>query len=108
MAKEDGELSDLRREYKTIKKELNKHDSFIDSHPLICIFGPFFLSLCITVVAAVTSSDLVGLVALPLFITSMATLGIFITRSNRITRINAKLDDIEHEVKLFHSSSAIY
>ena len=104
--KEDDTLSEMRKEYRQTKKELDDYDRFIDNHPLACIFIPFFLSLCLCVTAVVISSGWIGLVALLLFLVSAVMLTILIARSNKVSRINTKLDDIEHEVKLFHTKNA--
>lgn len=102
-AKEDDTLSELRHEYKSVKKELSQYDSFIDNHPFVCIFVPFTLSIIFVIVAAVNSISWVGWTALALFVLSIAMLCIVLARTGKIAKINAKLDDIEHEVKLFHS-----
>lgn len=103
MKKEDDTLSELRQEYKDVKKELGKYDSFIDNHPFLCIFTPFILSLVMVVVAAVNSLWWVWMAPLVLFIFFIVMLSVALFRSGKIGRINTRLDDIEHEVKLFHS-----
>ena len=102
-AKETDTLSELRHEYKSVKKELSQYDSFIDNHPFVCIFVPFTLSIVVVIVAAVNSLSWVGWAALALFVLFVVTLCIVLARTGKIAKINAKLDDIEHEVKLFHS-----
>jgi|GEM_PF-5848471 len=104
-AKDSNALSELRHEYKSIKKELDHYDSFTDNHPFICIFAPFTLSIVVIIVTVVTSTLWAGWVALALFILSVVMLCVVLARAGKIAKINAKLDDIEHEVKLFHSKS---
>ncbi len=101
--KETDTLSELRHEYKSVKKELSQYDTFIDNHPFVCIFVPFILSIVVVIVAAVNSMSWVGWAALVLFILFVVMLCIVLARTGKIAKINAKLDDIEHEVKLFHS-----
>ncbi len=104
----DGELlSELRQEYKSIKKELNEYDLFVDDHPFICIFTPFVLSLIAIVIAIATSLQWVGILSLVLFTAFIIMLCLVLARSNKISKINAKLDDIEYEVKLFHSKPSV-
>lgn len=105
MQKQDDDLREMRNEYKAVKRQLDEFDTFIDNHPVLIVLLPLLVSILLLVIFAVSSTVWIGYSALAVFIVFVISLIVLGIRGSKISKINARLDQIEHEVKLFHTTS---
>lgn len=105
MQKQDDDLREMRNEYKAVKKQLDEFDTVIDKHPVLIALLPLLVSILLLVIFAVSSTAWIGYSALAVFIVFVISLIVLGIRGSKISKINVRLDQIEHEVKLFHATS---